>query len=255
MWLSLFLNSTCDIGGNTWLGHATLPFLKIDMRHAPSPSKAPRMEGAWRIPGGGGGVPWVSPMRRSMWWTLAGRTVHIMGWGGAPGQVSAPEGCTSPHQSHRAPTPWSTRPDSPDDGHEASRSLSSASGRGPPREMISIWRLIRPGAPGDGLTTPGVRDRLLRIGGKGGGGGLQSGSGRQVKLYRYEKRGGAQIVLAILKGVGVGWGVGRKKLPSFKRGRGAKTVMFWSSIYPPQASGLEGGGGGKKFRTRDFPIL
>ena len=37
----LFLNSTCDIGENKRQGHATLSFLKIDMRHWGSPIKGP----------------------------------------------------------------------------------------------------------------------------------------------------------------------------------------------------------------------
>ena len=43
------------------------------------------------------------------------------------------------------------------------------------------------------------------------GGGLQNGSGGHVKFYPYEKGGGMEIVLAMLKG-------GRKKFPLFKRG-------------------------------------
>ena len=38
---SHFLNPTCDIGGNKRQGHATLPFLKIDMRHWGAPIKGP----------------------------------------------------------------------------------------------------------------------------------------------------------------------------------------------------------------------
>ena len=36
---SIFLNSTCDIVENKLQGHATLPFLKIDMRHWGRPIK------------------------------------------------------------------------------------------------------------------------------------------------------------------------------------------------------------------------
>ena len=39
---SLLLNQTCDIGENKGQGHATLPFLKIDMRHWGPPSRAPQ---------------------------------------------------------------------------------------------------------------------------------------------------------------------------------------------------------------------
>ena len=42
---SLFLNSTCDIGEKRRQGHATLPFLIIDMRHLGPPSRAPT--GVW----------------------------------------------------------------------------------------------------------------------------------------------------------------------------------------------------------------
>ena len=41
MGYSLFLNSTCDIGGNKRQGHATLPFLEIDLPHWSAPSSAP----------------------------------------------------------------------------------------------------------------------------------------------------------------------------------------------------------------------
>ena len=36
-----FLNSTCNIGEKKRQGHATLAFLKIDMRHRDPPSRAP----------------------------------------------------------------------------------------------------------------------------------------------------------------------------------------------------------------------
>ena len=36
---SLYLNSTCEIGENKWQRRATLPFLKIDMRHRGPPSR------------------------------------------------------------------------------------------------------------------------------------------------------------------------------------------------------------------------
>ena len=36
------INSTCDIGENKQQGHATLPFLKIDMRHWEPPIKGLR---------------------------------------------------------------------------------------------------------------------------------------------------------------------------------------------------------------------
>ena len=38
---SLFLNSTCDIEENKRQGHATLPFLKFNMRHWGPQSRAP----------------------------------------------------------------------------------------------------------------------------------------------------------------------------------------------------------------------
>ena len=38
---SLFLNSTCDILENKQQGHATLPFLKFNMRHRGPPIKGP----------------------------------------------------------------------------------------------------------------------------------------------------------------------------------------------------------------------
>ena len=38
---SLFLNSTCDIEENKRQGHATLPFLKFDIRHWGPPIKGP----------------------------------------------------------------------------------------------------------------------------------------------------------------------------------------------------------------------
>ena len=41
--MCLFLNSTCDNVDNKQQGHATLPFLKIDMRHWGAPSRAPTM--------------------------------------------------------------------------------------------------------------------------------------------------------------------------------------------------------------------
>ena len=40
MWHSHFLNSTCDIEKNKWQRH-TLPYLKIDMWHLGTPSRAP----------------------------------------------------------------------------------------------------------------------------------------------------------------------------------------------------------------------
>ena len=57
---------------------------------------------------------------------------------------------------------------------------------------------------------------------RGGGGGLKNGRGVHVKFYPYEKGGGSGEVLPCLEG---GWGGG----------------------------GV--GGGRKKFRTRDFPVL
>ena len=48
---SLFSNPTCDIGEHKRQGHATLPFLKIDLRHWGPPIKGPGMGG------GGSGLP------------------------------------------------------------------------------------------------------------------------------------------------------------------------------------------------------
>ena len=57
-----------------------------------------------------------------------------------------------------------------------------------------------------------------------------------VKFYPNKKKGGgAENVLAMLKVV-------RKKCPHFKRGMDNFHPFF-------------GGGGGKRFRTRDFPIM
>ena len=41
---SHFLNSTYDIGEKKGQGHATLPFLKIDIRHWGSPIKGPFLD-------------------------------------------------------------------------------------------------------------------------------------------------------------------------------------------------------------------
>ena len=49
-------------------------------------------------------------------------------------------------------------------------------------------------------------------------GGLQNGRGGHVKFYPYEKGGGAEKVLGMLKG-------GHKKFPLFKRG-GAKSFTL-----------------------------
>ena len=42
---SLFFNSTCDVVENKRQGHATLPFLKFDMRHWGPPSRGPLLAG------------------------------------------------------------------------------------------------------------------------------------------------------------------------------------------------------------------
>ena len=59
-----------------------------------------------------------------------------------------------------------------------------------------------------------------------------------MKFYPYEKRG-LDKVLAILKG-------GRKMFPLFKKKRGGEREKFYPVLM---------GGGHKKFRTRNFPIL